>query len=272
MAFGDKLRELRTHHGLTQESFAEELQVSRQAVSKWESGRGYPELEKILYICCRYGVGIDELFEGELPGKKDGAPQSLPQTVRKPLRQAVADFWNNLAPYDKLVGGGLVLVTTLAFLALGRAMGGGNKEHMTLIWIAATILFGIAEAATAGLVSIWFVFGSLAALLASELGAVLWLQIVVFLAVSVAALIATRPLAAKMLSKTFVATNADRVLHRTGKVTEEIDNQSERGAVYVDGKTWSARSEDGDAIPEGSIVTIVRMEGVKLFVRKEKED
>ncbi len=269
MAFGDRLRELRTHHGLTQENFAEELQVSRQAVSKWESGRGYPELEKILYICRRYGVGIDELFEGELPEKKDGELRNVPQTVRKPLRQALSDFWNNLAPYDKMVGGGLVLVGTLAVLALGRAMEGGGKGNMTLIWIAATIAFGIAEAATAGLVSIWFVFGSLAALLAAELGAALWLQIVVFLAVSVAALIATRPLAAKMLSKTIVATNADRVLHRSCRVTEEINNPKESGAVYVDGKTWSARSEDGDTIPEGTVVSIVRMEGVKLFVRKE---
>ena len=51
MAFGDRLAEVRRGHGLTQEQFAEQLQVSRQAVSKWESGRGYPEIEKILYIC-----------------------------------------------------------------------------------------------------------------------------------------------------------------------------------------------------------------------------
>ena len=46
MAFGDRLAEVRRGHGLTQEQFAEQLQVSRQAVSKWESGRGYPEIEK----------------------------------------------------------------------------------------------------------------------------------------------------------------------------------------------------------------------------------
>ena len=268
MAFGEKLRELRSFHGLTQEAFAEELQVSRQAVSKWESGRGYPELEKILYICRRYGVSLDELFGEEAPQKKDEAP-AAPLAVRKPLRRALGDFWLNLAPYDKMVGGGLILVATLALLALGRAMGGGSKDSMTLIWIGATIVFGVAEAATAGLVSIWFVFGALAALLASELGAALWLQLVVFLSVSVAALIATRPLAAKMLSKTITATNADRVLQRSGKVSEEVDNENECGAIYVDGKTWSARSEDGDKIPVGSIVNIVRIEGVKLFVRKE---
>ena len=50
MAFGDRLAEVRRGHGLTQEQFAEQLQVSRQAVSKWESGRGYPEIEKILYL------------------------------------------------------------------------------------------------------------------------------------------------------------------------------------------------------------------------------
>ena len=100
----------------------------------------------------------------------------------------------------------------------------------------------------------------------------LWLQIVVFLTVSIAALIATRPLAHKMLDKTIVPTNADRVLHHTAKVTETIDNENTTGAVYIDGKTWTARSEDGDVIARGSMVTIVRMEGVKLFVRKEREE
>ena len=56
MAFGERLQELRRARGMTQEDFAAHLKVSRQAVSKWESCRGYPELEKIIYICNRYGV------------------------------------------------------------------------------------------------------------------------------------------------------------------------------------------------------------------------
>ena len=48
MSFGEQLSSVRRRSGLTQEQFAEQLQVSRQAVSKWESGRGYPEMEKIL--------------------------------------------------------------------------------------------------------------------------------------------------------------------------------------------------------------------------------
>ena len=56
MSFGEQLSAVRRRSGLPQEQFAEQLQVSRQAVSKWESGRGYPEIEKILYICNRYQV------------------------------------------------------------------------------------------------------------------------------------------------------------------------------------------------------------------------
>ena len=51
MSFGEKLQALRRENGLTQEDFAAQMKVSRQAVSKWESSRGYPEIEKIIYIC-----------------------------------------------------------------------------------------------------------------------------------------------------------------------------------------------------------------------------
>ncbi len=113
--------------------------------------------------------------------------------------------------------------------------------------------------------------GAVAALVATELGAALWLQFAVFLIVSILALIATRPLARKMLDKTIVPTNADRVLHHEAKVTETVDNENATGAVYIDGKTWTARSEDGNIIPKGKMARIVRMEGVKLYVRESKE-
>ena len=67
MSFGERLQEVRRSNGLTQEQFAEELNVSRQAVSKWESSRGYPEIEKILYICNRFQVPIGDLFADESP-------------------------------------------------------------------------------------------------------------------------------------------------------------------------------------------------------------
>jgi membrane protein implicated in regulation of membrane protease activity len=63
-------------------------------------------------------------------------------------------------------------------------------------------------------------------------------------------------------------TNADRVLGEVAKVTETIDNENSAGAVYVDGKTWSARSADGTVIPAGERVRIESMEGVKLYVKQ----
>ena len=144
-------------------------------------------------------------------------------------------------------------------------------DYMIWVWLGAAVVFGIVEALTAGLVSIWFVAGSAAALIAAFLGAGLGLQVALFLVVSAAALAATRPLVRRYAEGKAVPTNLDRVLGDSGEVTETIDNENSTGAVYVDGKTWTARSADGSVIPEGSVVEILRMEGVKLFVKKLEE-
>lgn len=221
MAFGERLQEVRKRSGLTQEEFAEQLQVSRQSVSRWESGRGYPEMEKIIFICNRYGVTMDELFKEEVPTPGE-PPVEAPLLSARTLGSELSNLYANLSPYNKSIG--IMLLTVIAMIGPAyvycmRSLKGGADEMMTIIWIAAIIIFGIAEAATAGLVSIWFVVGAVAALVATELGAALWLQFAVFLIVSILALIATRPLARKMLDKTIVPTNADRVLHHEAKVT-----------------------------------------------------
>lgn len=143
-------------------------------------------------------------------------------------------------------------------------------SHMIWIWLIAVIVFGVVEAITAGLVSIWFVIGAVAALLSAILGAHPVVQIVLFAVVSAVALAATRPLVRKFTKTDQTATNADRVLGTTAKVTETIDNENSQGAVYVDGKTWSARSAEDSVIPAGEQVRILKMEGVKLFVEKCK--
>ena len=136
----------------------------------------------------------------------------------------------------------------------------------TYFWLAAFVIFGIVEAATVGLTSIWFALGSLVALIAAAIGAELWLQIVIFIVVSALALGFTRPLARKYLNGRRVATNTDRVLGQEAKVTEAIDNIAGTGAVYVDGKTWTARSKSGNPIPSGALVIVQAVEGVKLIV------
>ena len=65
MEFNEKLQELRKNKGLTQEELADELYVSRTAVSKWESGRGYPNIESLKDISKFFGVSIDDLLSGE---------------------------------------------------------------------------------------------------------------------------------------------------------------------------------------------------------------
>ena len=140
---------------------------------------------------------------------------------------------------------------------------------MTIVWTAAIVLFAVVEAMTAGLVSIWFVAGSLAALISAFVGASLPIQIVLFLLVSAAALAMTRPVLRRITTAPAIATNADRVLGEVARVTEEIDNGNSTGAVYVDGKTWTARSVDDTVIPVGSRVSVEAMQGVKLLVKKQ---
>ena len=144
-------------------------------------------------------------------------------------------------------------------------------DYMIWVWLGAAVVFGIVEALTAGLVSIWFVAGSAAALIGAFLGAGLGVQVALFVVVSAAALAVTRPLVRRYTAGKAVPTNLDRVLGDSGKVTETIDNENSTGAVYVDGKTWTARSADGSVIPAGTVVEILRMEGVKLFVKKMEE-
>ncbi len=269
MAFGDNLQNLRRAQGLTQEQFAEELDVSRQAVSKWESGRGYPELEKLLYICRRYGTTLDTLFDMDAPSPADTAAAA--ELPRRSWVQSVSNLVSNLSPRHRALCVLAILVTALAALVIGLLAKGRSDDMLVLIWVGAIVLFGVVEAATAGLTSIWFVAGSVAGLIAAVCSGPLWLQIALFLAVSLAALVLTRPLVKKLYGGKPVATNADRVLGGTARVTEAIDNTVPQGAVYIDGKTWSARSEGGEPIPGDTLVRVVRMEGVKLFVTPAEE-
>ena len=145
-------------------------------------------------------------------------------------------------------------------------------ETMEYIWLGVTIVAAVVEAAVPSLVSIWFVPGGIAALLASLFGGPVWLQIVLFLAVSCMALILTRPLAKKFQSRKSESTNADMVLGRTAVVTEDINNVFGTGRAAVMGNSWSARSAETDGvIPKGETVTVERIEGVKLIVRLEEK-
>lgn len=137
---------------------------------------------------------------------------------------------------------------------------------MSLFWLIAMVLFGVLEAVTVGLTSIWFALGALAGLIASAAGAPVLVQIVVFLGVSLIALGLVRPLAQRYVNDRKVATNADRVIGREAVVKEEIDNLKGQGQVTVSGVVWTARSEPDTPIPAGALVRVLRIEGVKVIV------
>lgn len=140
-----------------------------------------------------------------------------------------------------------------------------------IFWLAALVLFLILEAVTVSLVSLWFAGGSLAALLAAALGAGTGLQWLVFALVSGLLLALLWPLAKKRLNKKHVRTNADRLIGREVLVTEAVDNLHETGEIRVNGVLWTAVSASGQPIPVGTLVTIERIEGAKVYVRAAGE-
>ena len=137
-----------------------------------------------------------------------------------------------------------------------------------IIWLVLLILFIGVEAATLGLASIWFAGGALIALIAAALKAPVWLQLVLFLITALVLLIFTRPVAVKYFNKDRVKTNVGSIIGKQAIVTAEIDNLQAAGKVTVGGQEWSARScEEGITIPEGAVVVIEAVSGVKLLVR-----
>ena len=137
-----------------------------------------------------------------------------------------------------------------------------------IIWLVLLLLFAGAEALTVGLTSIWFAAGALCALIAALLGGPLWVQIALFLAVSALCMLAVRPLARRHLNNKVEPTNADRVIGEQAQVIENIDNIHGKGAVVIRGVAWTARSEDGSPLPCGTLVRVLRIEGVKVFVER----
>ncbi len=137
-----------------------------------------------------------------------------------------------------------------------------------IIWLVLLIVFIAVEAATLGLASIWFAGGALIALIVAALKGPVWLQLVLFLITALALLIFTRPVAVKYFNKDRVKTNVGSIIGRQGIVTAEIDNLQATGKVTVGGQEWSARScEEGITIPEGAVVEVEAVSGVKLMVR-----
>ena len=117
MEFHEKLKELRARRGITQEELAEALYVSRTAISKWESGRGYPNLDSLKAVAAYFSVTVDDLLsEGDLP-----SPQATPSDAPAPD----ASPWARLR--SPIVGLADLSMALLLFLPLFASRGEGGE-------------------------------------------------------------------------------------------------------------------------------------------------
>ena len=145
-------------------------------------------------------------------------------------------------------------------------------DEMLIFWMVLLILCIGIEVLTLGLTTIWFAAGALVAIFVTLLYAPLFVQVIVFLVVSLLMLFFTRPVAVKYFNKDRVKTNVESMVGRQAIVTSEIDNLQAAGQVTVGGQEWSARSSDDKIrIPVGAVVIVLAISGVKLIVKMDEQ-
>ncbi len=140
---------------------------------------------------------------------------------------------------------------------------------ISIIWLVVLAILLVIEFLTLGLTTVWFAGGALVAFLISLVGGPLWLQLLLFIAVSVVLLLFTRPLAVKYLNKNVQKTNVDSIPGKKGIVTATIDNLKAEGQVTIQGMEWTARAKNGNIIEKGKVVRVTAVEGVKLIVEED---
>jgi Membrane protein implicated in regulation of membrane protease activity len=136
-----------------------------------------------------------------------------------------------------------------------------------IYWLIAVAVLLVLEILTLGLTTIWFAGGAFVAFIAGQCQAPLWLQVVLFLVVSIILLIFTRPVVEKHLNANRTKTNVDSLAGKHGKVIEVIDNFNQTGKIMLDGMEWMARSADADLkiMPETK-VEVKEVKGAHVVV------
>ncbi|MBQ7956059.1 MAG: NfeD family protein [Lachnospiraceae bacterium] len=142
---------------------------------------------------------------------------------------------------------------------------------MAIFWLVLLVVLILIELATMGLTTVWFAGGALVAAIVAGFNGPLWLQIIVFVIVSLALLVFTRPIAVKYFNKDRVKTNSESLIGKQAIVISEIDNLEGIGQVTVGGQEWTARSlDDAVKLPVGAVVYIRAINGVKLLVEEKQ--
>lgn len=138
-------------------------------------------------------------------------------------------------------------------------------NNTVIFWIAAAILLGIIESATFSLTSVWGAIAAVICAVAVYFGASFKLSVCMFITITVVLLLCTRPFVKRFLTMKNTPTNADRIIGSEGVVIKGV-KADEPGEIKVMGQFWSAVSEDGSEIPEGTRVVVRSIEGVKAKV------
>lgn len=137
-----------------------------------------------------------------------------------------------------------------------------------IFWIIACVAFTLIEALTQQMVSIWFLTGSVAALLLSLFNVSFEIQGIAFAIVSCVTLLLFRPLVKKFVLESPVATNSESNIGEMAIVTQSFDEETLEGRILVNNMDWAAKSEDGIVHQKGDRVMIVKIQGVKCLVKK----
>ncbi|MBE6127224.1 MAG: NfeD family protein [Erysipelotrichaceae bacterium] len=145
------------------------------------------------------------------------------------------------------------------------------EQYMWIIWLSLFVVMIIIEAIGPELITLWFGFGALVAMIVSFIPNVpWWVEAIVFVAVSLATLFALRPLAKKYFKRNVVRSNADSLIGRKGIIIEPI-SLLKPGSCKINDVTWTAVAVDeNESIGKGEVVEVVALSGNKLIVKKKE--
>ncbi len=126
MSFAENLQYLRRRDKITQEELADRLGVSRQSVSKWETGEAFPETEKIIALCDIFGISMDILMRGD--AEKLSTAAETESSVAAPVAEGVHTEENararaRLRTIGGSVNGGIMLCAVVSYLCMGGILG-----------------------------------------------------------------------------------------------------------------------------------------------------
>lgn len=141
---------------------------------------------------------------------------------------------------------------------------------MWKIWLIIAGIFFVGEIITVGFLIFWLGIGALIAMIVSLFTSNIIIQTTVFVISSSILILATKPFVKKFVDVKPTNTNVFSIIGKKALVIKTIDSVHSTGQIKINGEVWSAESDNGEIIPEGSEVEILNIKGVKTIVKEIK--